>query len=369
MGPRWTLRIAVAAVFAVSLGSAPAGAGDRRSLIEFGWDEPDSRFLREHLAEMEKTPFDGCVYHVDAHPARAAPASLTWQGWGRRRFSADELAEARADLEAVASSPSRFRRNFLRFNTTPADLDWFDDYAAVVANARFAAELARASGGPGILLDTEAYEGKLFDYRKQREAPRRPWAEYAAQARRRGREVMSAMQDGYPDLTVFLTFGYTLPWKQSERGRKPLAECSEGLLVPFLDGMVSAARGRARIVDGHELSYGYRDRSAFVDARCAITKDAAALADDPAAYARVISAGFGLWLDHDWRKVGWHPDDPSKNHFTPAGFGASLRSALELSDEYVWIYTETPRWWSARGGPVALPPAYVEAIRRARSAD
>ena len=369
MGLRPSVRIAMATLVAASLGSASAGAGDRRSLIEFGWDEPDTRFLREHLAEMEKTPFDGCVYHVDAHPAGAAPASLTWQGWGRRRFSAEEVAEARADLIAVAGSPSRFRRNFLRFNTTPADLDWFDDYSAVIANARLAAELARSGGGPGLLLDTEAYEGKLFDYRKQRETSKRPWTEYAAQARRRGREVMAAMQDGYPGLTVFLTFGYTLPWKQSEQGRKPMSECPDGLLVPFLDGMVSAARGSTRMVDGHELSYGYRDRSAFVEARRAITRDAAALADDPAAHARVISAGFGLWLDHDWRKNGWHVDDPSKNDFTPAGFERSLRSALELSDEYVWIYTETPRWWSVRGGPVALPPAYPEAIRRARSGD
>ena len=37
---------------------------------------------------------------------------------------------------------------------------------------------------------------------------------------------MTAFQEGYPDLTVFLTFGYSLAWKQTERGKKPLAECS-----------------------------------------------------------------------------------------------------------------------------------------------
>ena len=30
-------------------------------LIEFGWDEPDTAFMREHAAEMERSPFDGCV--------------------------------------------------------------------------------------------------------------------------------------------------------------------------------------------------------------------------------------------------------------------------------------------------------------------
>jgi hypothetical protein len=347
---------------------APAAGGEpARKLIEFGWDEPSTSFLRGHLAEMERTPFDGCVFHVDARTTGGQPASLTWQGWGRRAFTADEVTAARADLEAIAGSATRLRHNFLRFNTTPADLDWFDDYSAVVANARLAAGLALAGRARGILLDTEHYQGKLFDDREQRGAKRRPWAEYAAQARRRGREVMAALQEGYPDLTVFLTFGASLPWKQSERDRKPLAECSYGLLVPFLDGLIEAARGRTRIVDGHELSYGYRDATAFIEAHRAIASDASALAADPAAYRRVISAGFGLWLDYDWRKKGWDPHDLAKNYFTPAGFDAALRAAIEQSDEYVWIYTEKPRWWSEEGTSLALPQAYADVIRRARA--
>ena len=39
-----------------------------------------------------------------------------------------------------------------------------------VANARLAGLLARRAHGDGILLDTEQYEGQLFDYRKQRDA-------------------------------------------------------------------------------------------------------------------------------------------------------------------------------------------------------
>jgi hypothetical protein len=351
-------------------GSAAAGPGGEpaRKLIEFGWDEPGTGQIVRHLAEMERTPFDGCVFHVDAQPARGPAARLTWDSWGTRAFAADDVKGARADLEALAAARSRFRSNFLRFNATPGRLDWFDDYSAVTANARLAAGLARAGHCPGILLDTEQYDGKLFDYREQRDVKRRPWAEYAAQARRRGREMMTALQEGYPDLTVFLTFGDSLPWKQSEGGRQPLAGCSYGLLAPFLDGMIEAARGRTRIVDGHESSYGYRDATAFIDARRAIARDAAALAADREAYRRVVSVGFGLWLDYDWRSKGWDTGHPEKNYFTPAGFEASLRAALEQSDEYVWIYSETPRWWSEKGESVALPPAYVDAVRRARRA-
>ncbi len=36
--------------------------------------------------------------------------------------------------------------------------------------------------------------------------------------------------------------------------------------------------------------------------------------------------------------------------------------ALELSDEYVWIYAEHPRWWTNE----KLPEAYLDAIKKAR---
>jgi hypothetical protein len=45
-----------------------------------------------------------------------------------------------------------------------------------------------------------------------------------------------------------------------------------------------------------------------------------------------------------------------------------LRAALKQADEYVWIYTETPRWWTKDGTPEKLPSDYVEAVRTARAA-
>ncbi len=116
------------------------------------------------------------------------------------------------------------------------------------------------------------------------------------------------------------------------------------------------------------MSYGYRDADAFAQAYRAIKHDAATLAADRAAYHRTVSAGFGLWLDYDWRKKGWDLGDPEKNYFSPARFETSLRAAIEQSDEFVWIYTEKPRWWSGSGKTVDLPSAYVETVRRVRRA-
>ena len=53
-------------------------------------------------------------------------------------------------------------------------------------------------------------------------------------------------------------------------------------------------------------------------------------------------------------------------HHTPDGFRAVVRQALETADEFVWIYSETPRWWSPEGGTRHLPAAYDSVLRAVR---
>jgi hypothetical protein len=344
---------------------AQAASPHAKKLIEFGWDEPDTSFLRAHIAEMQQTPFDGCVFHAGFRKADGTKGSFTWDSWGQQQFRQADLADAFADLRATHFG--RFKENFLRFNTTPAKIDWFDDYTTVLSNAKLAAKLARAGHCPGILFDIEQYNDPLFDYRKQRDTKNKGWEIYAAQVRLRGRQVMQAFQEGYPGLTVFLTFGYCLPWHESYSGKGSLADCHYGLLAPFLDGLIEAARGPTRIIDGHELSYGYKTAEQFTAARKTVTQDLLPIVRDTEKCRRMVSLGFGVWLDQDWRKNGWNTDDVSKNYFTPEAFETSVHEALKACDDYVWTYSETPRWWSEEGKPVKLPAEYDTALRKARS--
>ena len=343
--------------------AAPAHAGSKR-LIEFGWDIPDTAFLRAHISQMRQTPFDGCVFQVEYAKPDGAKGNFTWQAWGRRAFTEAELHDAFTDLRHTRFG--KFKYNFLRLNTTPAHLDWFDDHSAVLANATLAAQLARAGRCPGILFDIEQYDGKLFNYHQQRDAATKPWAVYAAQARLRGREVMQALQAGYPALTVFLTFGYSLPWGDSNNAKATLADCNYGLLAPFLDGMLEAARGGTRFVDGFEHAYAYTTAAEFAAAQQMVKHDLLPIVCDPAKYHRVFSLGFGLWLDYNSNKRPWDAADVSKNYFSPTAFETTARAALRATDQYVWIYSQTPRWWSAAGQPVKLPSEYGAALREAR---
>jgi hypothetical protein len=342
----------------------PLGRTPQKKLLQWGWDEPDTAYLREHLREMERSPFDGCVFGVRFGPDGSG-GSFSWQFWGRRRFAQEELAGAFADLRTL--QPRRFSDNFLRINVTPGDLDWFDDFTPVVENARLAARMARAGRARGVLLDVEQYQHRLFDYAAQASAPARGWEAYAAQARLRGQELMTAFQDSYPDLSVFLTFGYTLPWVLSEEGRRPLAETPYGLLAPFLDGMLEGARGRTRLVDGFELSYGFKEAVHFADARQMFEMRVLPVVGAPDVYFRRFRLAFGLWLDYDWRRLGWSSTAVKWNYFSPAAFEMALGVALRETDEYVWVYAETPRWWDRPESSARVPNAYVSALRLAQS--
>ena len=50
------LSLAIPVVWLLLWTAAASGQSDRKKLIEFGWDEPDTAFLREHIAAMQKTP-------------------------------------------------------------------------------------------------------------------------------------------------------------------------------------------------------------------------------------------------------------------------------------------------------------------------
>src|ERR1700690_1120241 len=63
-----------------------------KKLIEWGWDEPDTRFLRAHIEQMEKLPFDGVIFHV----AGDHNENLCWDIWSDRRFAITQFQHSLA---------------------------------------------------------------------------------------------------------------------------------------------------------------------------------------------------------------------------------------------------------------------------------
>jgi hypothetical protein len=357
-----TSRLLCASLLALALAS-PAGA---KALIEMGWDEANPAFLAKHMAQIEAQPFDGLVYVVGGARGGTSgptPGAFTWKAWGNRRWTEAELASEIRTLESLHWT--RYRHNFLRINATPGNVDWFEDYSTILANLTLAASIARRAGSRGILIDPEAYESPMFEYPKQKGHAKRKFADYAAQTRRRGAEVMRALEKGYPGLTVFLTIAGTHADIQRRGDQIQFDRGQYGLLPAFVEGLVDGASSSAKIVDGMGGAYPVR-KDAEVDNYFSAHDVFAASVPNSAKYRKTVSRGLGIWMDFDWRNKGWNVDNPNANYRSPEALRKTLVRALSKVDEYVWLYCEIPRWWNESGKREKLPDAYVQAVRDAR---
>jgi hypothetical protein len=315
--------------------------------------------MRENIEKMERFPFDGLVFHATSGKGD----NLAWEVWGGKKFAPGDFKQAVDDLKSTRFN--RFTDRFLRVNVTPAKLDWFDDdaWAGVVNNFGVAARVAKEGRCTGFMFDTEQYEGvTVFDYRRQKDKDKKTFAEYRAKVRERGREWVKTVNKEYPDISVLMTFGYDVTdWRADKPNDRSTA--AYGLLADFLDGVLDACTKETVLVDAFEFSYPYKERKQFEEAYEGITRKALDRTAAPEKYKGQVRAGFGIWMDH--KKKGWDVADFSKNYFSPTEFEAAVRSALQVSDRYVWVYSERPKWWTNE----LLPQAYVEALAKARKAD
>ena len=336
--------------------AAPAAA--EKKLIQFGWDEPNTRYLRANIERMERQPFDGVVFNARYFTAAGEDVIFADNGWSSTLISWESLAPALTDLQQTAFG--HFTDNFLRVNVEPGTVDWFDDFSGPIANLTAAARLAFEGGTKGVFFDLEPYGFPIFQYSRQSARDAHSFDEYAAQVRKRGRQIMTALQAGYPKLTLFLTFGYG----QADPEEESLQRYRYGLLRYFLDGLLAGAEEGTVIIDGFEGSYSYRTAKEFADAYQWIYGRHRELSSVRSSYDGHVNAAFGLWMDYGSDAKPWQEVRTERNYFSPRRLQRALGAALRRSDHYVWLYSQQPSWWSNR----KLPEAYVRAVTRAKNA-
>jgi hypothetical protein len=337
--------------------SVPLGPAPSKKLIQWGAGSPNPRQFREQISMFEKSPFDGTVISATGKDGDKS-VDLAWQAFSTTVFKLEQFAEAVKDLQAVR--PKRFTENFLRFNDTPGGVDFFDDagWSAIVNNAKVAAWVARQGGLKGWMFDTEQYEKQQFKYHDQRDAKTRSFVEYSAAARRRGNEFIRAVNSEFPDIIILFTFAHTLMAGDWNR----LPDAQYGLLPPFLDGMLEASTKTTSFVDAMEFAYPSKTRKEFEFFHVHVHVGGKNLSAVQDIYEQKMRVGFGLWIDYDWRNKGWDPKNPEKNHFKPDELREALLQALDVSDRYVWLYSEKVNWWT--GANVSEP--YIKAVIDAR---
>jgi len=363
----------VAALFlaaALGAGCALAEEGPRigpdKKIIHYFQYWPDAAYCRSNVREMERLPFDGIAIWPTAEID--GKREKIWFRWfNPERISEDLVADTIRDLKATEFE--KFTDNFLQMSSQNGPLalpEWWDDNAweKITANMALAARIAKECNLKGIMIDVEHYGPAhkwRFNYREAHAAQEklfeqkvidraRTWQEFADAARQRGREIMSAMCEVYPDITVMSIAGFhdlarmalvggQIPLRDDRVEKLP--DSHYALLVPFADGLLEGAGPRATIIDGGEGAYDYTLNRRFVAMRDRI-RDTADLSAVPKLYKDRMNVAFGLMLDFGFHSRGWHtdPKDFHRNHFTPIDFGNALHFALRNSDRYAWVYSE-----------------------------
>ena len=287
------------------------------------------------------------------------------------------------------ANPARVTNNFIRFQSRPGSVDWFDDagWEQIVDNFRFAAYAAEASGMKGMIFDPEPYVDGFaqFEYLLQTGFGARDFDAYAAKARQRGRQTMRAMQAEYPDITIlslFLNSYVIVPRYRSEPAfglddpKLSLVHNPYALLPYFLDGWLDVANEGVTIVDGNERAYYYNSPLEF-DTIASLIEDEGAELVSPRnrdKYRRQVQVGSTVFLDayEESFPDQFQPDLPEGTSWAEL-FGQNLADALRTTDEYVWLYAEGGRLWSEASarGPDVRPwsevlPFTVEALAAER---
>jgi hypothetical protein len=318
--------------------------------------------MRDGLAAMEKRPFDGLIFRLNAGHNAFVTNALD-----PAKFVEDE--RILRDLQFT-----RFTNNFvLIWGSPPPGFNWFDEsqWQAIETNATLLVKVGHAGRIRGICFDPEPYDFSLWDYARQTDAKAHTFIEYRAKVRERGAQLMGAFEKSMPGM--ILTFFHvsmfdrfaTLP---EEKKTERLAREGWGLMPDFFVGMLEAASNEARFIDGNENAYYYTSREQYFRAYHAIRERARGLvpAELRDKYNRQVQAGQALYVDHDFALRQPKPEQYLSYRLTPEEraqwFEHNTYWALYTTDEYVWCYSERMNWWKDE-----TPPGLEAAIVNARA--
>ena len=338
MGMKCSVLLAATASFALCSEGA-------KKLIFVGWDTGDltpAEIVRNADALYEAGADGVGIYprfqaQKGARPKRAEPISC------ERRILSEELEWMVPSLREMVSKPG-LSESMLRAGCAPkVRMDWRDDafWSRYAANMAVVAALARKGGLKGIITDFE-------DYWNQRQYSRLdgdlPYDEAYALARRRGAEVFGAMFREYPQMT-WLTYQFFSLYTSYRGLIDPVAEMREkGDLYPaFFNGILDAMPSGVKLVDGAEM---YRLRAEKADflrhARHEFSGVLPLVApENRAKYRAQLSISFGQYPDsyaYAGEKSPWYFGPVNGSRLLH--FERNLADALDVCDEYIWLWGE-----------------------------
>lgn len=330
----------------------------RKKLIECGWSNPDTEFLRENIKMIEEnTPYNGIRIRVTGQAdGKAVNHRMIFS---KTPWKYEWFNDAVEDLKRTEFK--KFTDNFLATGVQPGDVDWFSDadWAAVCNNFSIMARIAKETKMSGLMFDPESYSKKIwrFDNFKGHS-----YADTSSKARQRGQEFANAIFAEFPNMKLFCFLWLSLDREYSE------SPDSASLFVPFINGVYDRLPPEAIIIDGQE-NFGYRAKgqAEYYRMRMDFYEKLPKLVDKSniSKFRRQTQLAAATYLDPYFGGIKgntWY--DALCPEIEQIGnvefFRRNLTLALEISDEYAWTWGEKMSW-----GPTAakkIRPRWEEKV-------
>jgi len=306
--------------------------------------------IKNNIEHIESMPFDGMFVHV---------VPWSWLLMNGDSVSYEDIDSKTSILKNLFT---RFQYNFLYiFINLPGDF-WDDEVWKITAkNFANMARAAKENGLSGIVFDNEEYqEGKWLNFGEDYQNPNYNLEEHAAQVTLRGKQVMEAMVEEFPEIEVF---NYHGPYLSEPKYSIPAIIMGQAaswdkyeLLGPFFVGMIMGKGDYGTVIDGGEV-YQYRTMEDFNYSYQVRKYDMASEETDSwfipqelrPGWSEDINIAFGVY-NRQWKPD--YPMDPAIMHIT-------LFNALSVTDKYVWYYTEGDNWLK----PGEMPEEWIETVR------
>lgn len=336
----------------------------KMKILEFGWDNPLPEFVRDHIQDMEKRPFDGLIFRTKDYNH-----VFDTRLWSPVTFQ--------PEINTLAAIKWRkFTDNFLiLYSASKWKMDWYDNaqWKTIQANMRLFSKAAKAGRCVGVVFDNEPYGNDPWVYKDK--FPGKSYDDVAAQVRKRGAQFMTALQSSMPNIKVMhffqlSYFGDTMEethnyrketrWDllnepdQAVRAQK-LSERWLALFYPFFLGMLEAAGPGVTFIDGNEFAYYYDSPDDFYRHYYQMKQSALTIVPEKLRnkHRRQVQAGMAVYYDllaaENWGN--------SFQKFVPSNFMTpeerllylehNVFYALSSTDEYVWFYSENLNWWKS----------------------
>lgn len=246
------------------------------------------------------------------------------------------------------------------------DFDFFNDqkWSIIIHNARMVSKMLKAGRFKGVIFDNENYfepsHAWQFDSTWYKGYS---FEQVKTKCRERGKAFMKALQSeisGPVSILSFFWFGDFWNNYDSNTSR-------EILWLPFMDGILEAARTGDILVEGNEGAYWYQETTMFTDIynEFRINRfNKYGGVDLQEKYKTQVQIGHGVYpsLYYDKFKRWPFTHTPEEQD---AWWKHQLYNSLLTSDQYVWIWSEKWDWWGNGGMP--LTPNFTSILSEVKS--